>query len=194
MEAIWYLLVLAPFLAIPILWWNYRRQVAVREDTSGARWGQLVSAAKAASANSTGNAESPAAVPAEQGRYVRRDRLLDPAQTVLYYLLKNGLPDHEVMVQVGLANLLAVPAADAGSAGSPGGPNLAQHRVDFVICNKAMQPVVAIDLLEREVPAALTSAPDFKSQCLAHTGIRYLRLVRSALPKRQEVRALVLGA
>ncbi|MDP1536893.1 MAG: DUF2726 domain-containing protein [Burkholderiales bacterium] len=192
MEAIWYLLVLAPFLAIPILWWNYRRQVAVREDTSGARWGQLVSAARTASANSTGNAELPAAVP--QGRYVRRDRLLDPAQTVLYYLLKNGLPDHEVMVQVGLANLLAVPAAVAASEGGPGGTNLAQHRVDFVICNKAMQPVVAIDLLEREVPAALTSAPDFKSQCLAHTGIRYLRLVSSALPKHQEVRALVLGA
>jgi len=98
-----------------------------------------------------------------------------------------------VMPQVGLAQLLDVPGTAGGGERDLRLHGLAQHRVDFVICNKALQPVAAIDLLEHEAPAALTAAPDFKSQCLAQAGIRHLRLVRTALPKRQDVRALVLG-
>ena len=190
MVALWYLLVLAPFVAIPILWWNYRRKVAEREYAAGARWESLAIAARTGAAA----ADTSQPAPAVQARYARRERLLDPVQTLLYYLLKNGLPDHEVMPRIGLAQLLDV-------AGMPGGGErelrlhgLAQHRVDFVICNKALQPVAVIDLVEHEAPAALTAAPDFKSQCLAQAGIRHLRLVRTALPKRQDVRALVLGA
>jgi hypothetical protein len=57
-----------------------------------------------------------------------------------------------------------------------------------------MRPMVAVDILDVEAPAALTAAPDFKTQCLAHTGIRYVRIPRNALPKRQDMRAVVLGA
>jgi len=71
---------------------------------------------------------------------------------------------------------------------------LSQHAVDFVLCDKAMQPRIAIDLLAGEAPAALTAAPDFKTQCFAHSGIRYVRISRVALPKRQDVRNAVLGA
>lgn len=189
MEAIWYLLVLAPFIAVPILWWNYRRKVAEREDLSGARWDKLVVTAQNGESAGAGNAAgSPA-----PARYQRRSRMLDPAQTVLYYLLKNGLPDHEVMPQVGLASLLDVAAEIAGGEREQRLRGLAQHRVDFVVCNKAMQPVAAIDLIEQEAPAALTAAPDFRTQCLAHSGVRYLKLVRTALPGRNDIRALVLG-
>ena len=51
-----------------------------------------------------------------------------------------------------------------------------------------------IDLLAGEAPAGLTAAPDFKTQCLAHGGIRYVRISRTALPKRQDVRSVVLGS
>jgi hypothetical protein len=190
MIALWYLLVLAPFVAVPILWWNYRRKVAEREHVASARWGNLASAART---GATVAEDPPQPAPAVQPRYARRERLLDPVQTLLYYLLKNGLPDHEVMPQVGLAQLLDVPGTAGGGERDLRLHGLAQHRVDFVICNKALQPVAAIDLLEHEAPAALTAAPDFKSQCLAQAGIRHLRLVRTALPKRQDVRALVLG-
>ncbi len=196
MVAIWYLLVLAPFIAVPLLWWNYRRKIRQRESASGARWARLVNTAKAEPA---GRLDAlPAATPAGAGvagapRYTRRARALDPTETVVYYLLKNALPDHEVMPHVGLASLLEVPPEIVGSEREQRLRVLAQHQVDFVICNKAMQPVVAIDVLAHEAPAALTSAPDFKTQCLAHTGIRHLRLARTALPKRDDVRALVLG-
>ncbi len=190
MEAIWYLLVLAPFITVPILWWNYRRKVAEREDLSGSRWDKLVVTARDGEAASAGNA----AASVTPARYPMRSRMLDPAQTVLYYLLKNGLPDHEIMPQVGLASLLDVAADIAGSEREQRLRGLAQHRIDFVVCNKAMQPVAAVDLLEQEAQATLTTAPDFRTQCFAHSGIRYLRLVRSAMPGRKDIRALVLGA
>ncbi|MBY0270895.1 MAG: DUF2726 domain-containing protein [Burkholderiales bacterium] len=188
MTAIWYLLVLAPFIAIPVLWWSYRRKVAARESVADARWQKLVSAARAdpaAAATAVAALETRAA-------YLRRARTLDPVQTVLYYLLKNSLPDHEVMPQVGLACVLEVPAEISGSAREQRLNGLARHTVDFVICNKALQPVAVIDLPLQEA-AAPTPEQDFKSRSLAGADIRYLRLSRKALPKRDALRALVLG-
>ena len=184
MEAFWYLLILTPFIAIPLLWWNYRRKLTQKEEFSGVRWERLLTTARA------DDSPAPAAATPE---YRRRERLLDAGQTLVYLLLKQGMPDHEILVNVALADLLDSPAGN-GDAGS-GQPQqlLAQHRVDFVVCSKAMQPVVAVDLMAAEAPAALTTAADFKSQCLHRAGIRHVRLVRGALPARQEIRARVLG-
>lgn len=191
MTAIWYLLVLAPFIVIPVLWWSYRRKVAARQSAADDRWQKLVSAAKADPAAM--QTAAPAQLPVTaRASYVRRARTLDPAQTVLYYLLKNSLPDHEVMPQVGLAGVLEVPADITGSERERRLGSLARHAVDFVICNKALQPVAVIDLPLHE-PGALTPAQDFKARCLAEAGVRYLRLSRKALPKRDVVRGLVLG-
>lgn len=189
MVAIWYLLVLAPLIAIPVLWWNYRRKLAQKEESSGARWEQLVSAART---GGNGTGDSPIR-PAPAPRYLRRERLLDPAQTLAFLLLKQGLPDHEILPGVALSELLELPP-DAGEAGrEQRRRQLAQQRVDFVVCSKSMQPLVAVDLIEHEAPAALTAAPDFKSQCLHQAGIRHVRLLRSALPSRRDIRAHVLG-
>lgn len=95
MTAIWYLLVLAPFIVIPILWWQHRRKAAERDSIADARWQKLVSAAKADPVLT--QTVTPAAPVAVRAGYARRARTLDPVQTVFYYLLKNGLPDHEVM-------------------------------------------------------------------------------------------------
>ena len=204
MIAIWYLLVLAPFVAIPIFWWMYRNKVRQRESESGARWEQFANAAKTGGLN--GATAVPAAAPVTAAgmvaaaaattapQFARRTRTLDAAQTVLYYLLKNALPDHEVMPQQTLARLLDVPADVVGTERELRVRGLALHTIDFVVCNKSLQIVAAIDLLERAPPAALTAPTDFKSRCLAQAGIRHLRLTRTALPKRDAVRALVLGA
>jgi hypothetical protein len=185
MEAFLYLLILAPFIAIPILWWNYRRKLAQKEELSGMRWERLV--------NTAGGDAPAAAAPAAMPEYRRRERLLDAGQTLVYLLLKQGVPDHEVLVNVALADLLDFPAVNGEAGSGPPQRLLAQRRVDFVVCSKAMQPVVAVDLLAVEPPAVLTTVPDFKSQCLQRAGIRHVRLVRGALPARQEIRARVLG-
>ena len=187
MVAIWYLLVLAPFITIPILWWHYRRKVAERESTTDARWQKLVGTATVDSAAASA---TPVAGPAG---YARRSRTLDPAQTVLYYLLKNSLPDHEVMPQIGLASVLEISAEITGSEREQRLSSLARHTVDFVVCNKALQPVAVIELLVQEA-ATPTPAQDFRNRCLTEAGVRYLRLSRKALPRRDTVRTLVLGA
>lgn len=199
MVALWYLLVLAPFIAIPILWWNYRRKQAAREQVAGARWQSLVKEAAASPAGSAAEPQPAAAivaapVPAAVAHYAPAERVLDPAQTVLYYLLKNCLSDHEVMPRVALGSLLSVPATVVGSEREQRLRLLARETVDFLVCDKAMKPVAVIDLLAQEAPAALTTAPDFKTRCLSQSGIRHLSLVRTSLPKREELRGLVLGA
>lgn len=187
MVAFWYLLILAPFIAIPVLWWNYRRKLAQREELSGMRWEQL-----AGTAQGGGAAPAPA-VPVGMPEYRRRERLLDAGQTLVYLLLKQGMPDHEIMANVTLAELLELPAGTTDTEQEQRRRQLALHRVDFVVCGKSMQPLVAVELLAAEAPAALTTAPDFKSQCLHQAGIRHVRLLRNALPARQEIRARVLG-
>jgi len=199
MAAIWYLLVLAPFIVIPVVWWSYRRKFVAREQIADARWQKLVNAARAdpAPAEQTTAvvtavaAAAPASAAAPAG-YTRKARALDPAQTVLYHLLKTSLPDHEVMAQVALPAVLEVPADAVGSAREQRLRNLTRQTVDFVICNKALLPVVAIDLPLQD-QSMQTPEQDFKTWALAQAGIRYLRLSRKALPKRDAVRILVLG-
>lgn len=193
MVALWYLLILAPFIAVPILWWAYRRRQAERERLASERWQQIVSKPAAADDNAVAASAQAPVAQSPQLQYRRRERLLDPSRTLMYYLLRSGLPDCEVLVQVSLDRLLAPAAEMSERTREKYLQGLAQHSIDFVVCDKAMQPLAAVELLEQEAPAALTSATDFSTQCLAHSGIRHVRIARTALPKRHEVRALVLG-
>ena len=191
MEAILYLLLLAPFVAIPILWWHHRGRMEARDNVSDARWQEIVVSTTVDSAVVPGAA--PVATPlAPRPGFARRERLLDPVQTLVYYLLKMSLPDHEVMPQVGLESVLELRAEIPDSEREQRLRSLGQHTVDFVVCNKALQPVAVIDLALQE-PSVLTPAQDFKTRTLAEAGIRYLRWSRKALPKRDAVRGLVLG-
>jgi hypothetical protein len=125
--------------------------------------------------------------------YRGRERLLEPADTVFYFLLRNQIPEYEVLTTVNLSRLLVI-SATSEIERERMARGLSQHAVDFVLCDKAMQPRIAIDLLAGEAPAALTAAPDFKTQCFAHSGIRYVRISRTAFPRRQDVRNVVLEA
>lgn len=193
MVAFWYLLVLTPLIAIPVLWWYYRRKLARREELAGSRLQQLLKEARTGTETPVPKPALQKSAPLMPAPFVRRERVLDPVQTVVYYLLKNALPDHEVLSRVSLQQVLDLPqnAADDREQRLRG---LAQHTVDFVVCNKALQPVAVIELLEQEPPAALVTAQDFRSRCLANSGVRHLRVLRTALPRREEVRGLVLGA
>lgn len=55
MTAFWYLLILAPFITIPVLWWNCRRKLAQKEGLSGMRRERLVGTAKADDALAPGD-------------------------------------------------------------------------------------------------------------------------------------------
>jgi len=63
---------------------------------------------------------------------------------------------------------------------------LAQHELDFVICDKDLRVVAAIELNQEN------AAPEreLKAGCLKSAGIRLIELDPRALPRRDEIRAL----
>jgi len=200
MVAIWYLLMLAPVIAIAVFWWNYRRKQAALERQSKERWQELVSKAGKPEKEMTAKAAAlpAAAIPLQPmpstapQAYRGRERLLEPAETLFYFLLRTQFPEYEVLSGVSLSRLLVISAVSEAERERMA-RGLSSHAVDFVLCDKAMQPRIAIDLLAGEAPAALTAAPDFKTRCFAHSGIRFVRISRTALPKRLDVRNVVLG-
>jgi hypothetical protein len=194
MVTLWYLLVLAPVIAIPLFWWNYQRKQAAREREANERWQSVVQDVKRNEAGAAvpRHPARPAAPAFQPEKYTRRDRMLGPPETLAYFLLRSGLPEFEVLVRVSLDQIVTAPGL-SGAGMNGRGSVLAQHSVDFLVCNRSMQPLAAVDVLDNEAGAALTAAPDFKMHCLSQAGVRYVRILRTALPKRQDVRAVVLG-
>lgn len=184
MVALWYGLILLPLIAIPVLWWNHRRKQEARERMASARWSEMVA----------GTAKSPAdksAQPVTQAAYCSQERVLDAEQTLVYFLLKSGLPEYEILTQTGLHKLLTLPSEYAGADRELRLRGLGQHTLDFVVCDKSLRPVAAVDL---SGPALSAEAQTFRSAVLAQAAIRYVCLARTALPKRDAVRAQVLGS
>jgi len=197
MVAIWYLLVLAPFVAIPILWWNYRRKIALRESSSRARWTQMVHApasegsgisASELAVASPGPTRSVTTVAA---RCVRRERVLDPMETLVFRLLKTALPEFEIMPHMALSQILVGPPA-AAEGGGTHAQAIARLFVDCLICDKNMQPIAAIDLAPPGGTTLPIPAESSKGRYLQDAGIRYLRWPRNGIPNRHSVRELVL--
>ncbi|MBM3344529.1 MAG: DUF2726 domain-containing protein [Betaproteobacteria bacterium] len=200
------MLVLVAAGAIGFFVWNYRQKAAALEAASAQRMKAFLESARAAvppasnaqahpSTQQTAAAPAPpvrqAPPPAQVGGFGARSPLLTPEQRVLYLLLKGGLPDHEVLACVSLA-ALAQPAADlTGFAREAQQRRLADSVLDFVVCDKSMKGVIAVQCGTRAGKAAEQAA--FAAACVAAVGMRWLEISPKALPKRDEIRALVLG-
>lgn len=113
---------------------------------------------------------------------------LQGSAKVLYLVLKAALPEYHVFAHARLGDVVRradYPATVQERA------QLAQARVDFVICNKDLVVVALLDL------SAGTRPDDpIKQQLqprITASGIRYVRVAPNAIPKPQDVRPLVLG-
>jgi hypothetical protein len=108
---------------------------------------------------------------------------------LLFLVLKAALPDHQIFVNVRLVDAVQI-------SGQPPTPHaraqLAQARVDFVICNKQLAVVALLDItdgnraddpLKRQIEPQINGA-----------GGRYLRVAPTAIPKPAQARTLVCGA
>ena len=73
------------------------------------------------------------------------------------------------------------------STGGAIDPALAPTSIDLLICNAAMSPVAAIDVIDAGSGAANVA----KSDHLKALGIRYLRLSAKSLPRPDEFHALL---
>ena len=65
----------------------------------------------------------------------------------------------------------------------------ARHEIDFVICDKSMQVVAAVQL-DTQPGRQETQVVN---QRLSAAGIRVVRFTPGALPRREQVRALIFG-
>lgn len=196
-----FLLWLSPVIAVAVIVWKYRRIVAAREAASNARFKEFLG--KTAVQGAVDAAPlvtifdpatvSTASVPAQApAGFTARERLLTPAQTLLYYLLKSSLPDHEVLAQVSVASAIDAPAGSSAFEQEARQRRLAAAVVDFAVCDKSFKVISVVQCGARDGSAAETLA--FARGCCESAGLRWVEVAAHALPKRGEVRHLVLGA
>lgn len=125
--------------------------------------------------------------------YSTRDRVLTPPQTLLYYLLRTGLPDYIVFARVTLASILEAGPGLSGVAREEQTRRLAALTVDFVVSDKNMKPIVVVELAALEQGGAAQADRASARTRLATAGVRYLELDAKKLPRKDAIRAVVLG-
>ena len=119
----------------------------------------------------------PAAAPAPAVP-TKRESFISGPMKLAYLSCKAGLRDHHVFAHVQLQSLSTGGAVD---------PALARIAVDLVICNAAMSPIAAIDMMDANAGPPNAA----KAEYLKALGIRYLRLSPKSLPKPEDLHALI---
>ena len=125
----------------------------------------------------------------------KKQRLLPQSGALLYFVFRAGLPDHEIFVNLTLADVIDIGPGVQGYEREQKARRLAQRRLDLVICTKQLEVVAAV-LFEPAPNAsgARDDDRDFIASCLQAAGIRLLRIDTAAPPRHQRVRELVYGA
>jgi hypothetical protein len=191
------MLALLPIAAVAYIVWDHRRKIAQREAVSTGRMEELLGVAMHAARTEPAEAHAPvseeriepSSTPA--ATFVLRERFLSPPQTLLYYLLKTGVPEYLVTAQVPIGSLLEPAPHLAAYAREEQARMFARHVVDFVILDKSTRPFAVVNLVSA-AEGLRASATQMKAW-LATAGLRYVELDAAALPRKDAVRALVLG-
>jgi hypothetical protein len=199
---VWYLLFFAAVVIVTgVFVWDYRRKAARRASVSRERYAQMLKADPPAT---TGAALPAPAAPVAQPQlasvteappdapavaYAARERLLDQPEKLIYLLLKTGLPDHEIFSKVPLTAVIEAPGT--GYDREQQLRRLARQVVDFVVCDRGMKIVAAVQLAAVGPDAVI--AQRIRSECLKSAGVRLVTIEPGALPKRSEVRAFICG-
>ncbi len=191
MVVVWYLLMLVPVFAVVYFIWAYQKRAFDRAGASRERFEKLLGVGQPATAQRE-PAEPAAGIAGAAPTPIARERFLTRPEALLYYLLKAGAPGHEVFAHVALASVVGVAQGSAAPEREQQLRRLSLYQLDFVVCDKNMRVVAAVEL-ESAQAAAAAGLQRFKADCLKAAGIRLVRVNPAALPRRDAVRALVLG-
>jgi hypothetical protein len=182
-----------------IVWvfiWDYRRKTVKWEAASKERFDRIFMEQAVRPANVAAR-PAPAPVPpvTAPGKPMAvplraAERFLGQAETLVYYLLRAGMPDHAVFAKVPWESVIAAPGA--GSAGGQPGERVAQHRLDFVVCDRSMRVAAVIQLRGPGV-ASTGDHSHFPAASLRAAGVRVIEINVADLPRREGIRKLVLG-
>ena len=193
----WYLFLLVAAGVIAVFVWDYRRKAARREAASKERFGQMFKERLPAAQPPVSSPVPPAAVTGAAPKTppvaaLPKGCFLGQAGTLIFRLLKAELPGHEVFANVTLASVVGVPDSLAGSAREQQLRRLAQYQIDFVVCDKDLRVIAAVEL-DTAQGADAAGVQRFKADCLKAAGIRLVRVHPSAPPRREGIRALLYG-
>jgi hypothetical protein len=157
--------------------------------SAGAPPGAVGAASAVAGAAAEAGSPASAAPPPLAG--LRRPRFLTEPQRLLYLVLRAALPDHVVMANTRMVDLLDVPSDAAALEGDARLREMLHLRLDCVVCRNDLVPVAAIVVYAPGMP----NAPDERTQAerLRELGIKFLRFRSDSLPRPAEMRALVLS-
>jgi len=193
---VWYFLIfLLPAAIVGYLVLDHRRKAEQRAAASAERLNMILGATthvpeSAPDASAAGKTEpTVAAVPA-QAPYVTRERILTPPQTLLYYLLKTALPEYHVFAQVTLRAFLDAAPSVTGYARNEQTRRLSWHSVDFLVCDRNLKAFAVVELARDDEPAATAGS---RESWIGSAGLRYLAFEPNALPRKEALRALVMG-
>ena len=122
---------------------------------------------------------------------LKRERFLTGPQRLLYLILRTALPDHVIMANTRMIDLLDLPDGDEAAARDARLRELLHQRLDCLVCRSDLVPVAALMVYA----AAMPRAPEEQRQAeaLRELGIKFLRFRADSLPRPAEMRALVLG-
>lgn len=155
---------------IAIAIWSIKRKAREREAASAKRMKAMMDAMQAGKAQgkpaapqaivqtATPAAPSPSRSPSTGlAEFVSRSSLLDATQMDWYDALRTALPLHTVIPRASLASFARVGDAISGFEREACERRLSSATVDFLVCDKALQPLAAVCLGE---------APEFtKATC-----------------------------
>lgn len=110
---------------------------------------------------------------------------LSPPEQVLYYRLLDALPGFVVLPQVGLSRFLAV---KKGENQLQWFNRINRMSVDFLLCNKAMQIIAAIELDDSTHDQPQRKKADTKKDAvLASAGIKLIRWHVKSVPTKEQI-------
>jgi Protein of unknown function (DUF2726) len=198
----WYVIGLIWLAMIAGVIWFYKKKQQKRDSEHARKFGAFLAEARlnpdspgGTALGSGGQAAPVAANATPLPEFCKKQRLLPQAEALLYYVLRTGLPEHEIFANLTLADLIDIEPAVRGYDREQKARRLAQQRLDFVICTKQLEVVAAVLLDKSAVPDAMQAAnARFAEACLRSAGIRLVRINPAAPPRHHQVRGLVYGA
>jgi hypothetical protein len=116
----------------------------------------------------------------------RKKKPLTENLELMYWRLTKTLPDHVILTQVSLARILSSSSAEARST-------ISLQTLDFLVCEKDFNIVVAIEIEEKSPGRNRKRAEEAKKFALDKAGIKLVKWKSSALPTDAEILSRVLG-
>ena len=116
-------------------------------------------------------------------------KLLTQPEQILYFRLRNALPDHIILAQVQLSRFLGV---KKGNNFHSWNNRINRMSADFVVCNKDSSIVAVIELDDESHEREIRKAADSKkNKALSYAGISIVRWQVKMLPDESKIQASI---